>query len=91
MLDQRVAVGVELEAAHVDEAALGVTAHRVLDFDHVRAPVGEDRPGGGDERELCNLENANALHHLDQVDPLPAHTSLYSPTVMVTVERPASI
>ena len=43
MLDQRVAVRVELDAAHVDEAALGVAAHRVLDLDDVGAPVGEDR------------------------------------------------
>ena len=63
-------LGVELEAAHVDEAALGVAANRMLHLDDVRAPVGEDRPGRRDERELRNLEDANALHHLDQVDPL---------------------
>ena len=68
MLDQRVPVRIQLEAAHVDEAALGVAAHRVLDLDDVRAPVGEDRSGRRNERELRNLEDANALHHLDQFD-----------------------
>ena len=62
--------GIELEAAHVEEAALRVAAHRMLDLDDVRAPVGEDRAGRRHERELRNLEDANALHHLDQVDLL---------------------
>ena len=70
MLDQRVPVRVQLEAAHVDEAALGVAAHRVLHLDDVCAPVGEDRPRRRHERELRNLEDPNALHHLDQVSPL---------------------
>ena len=65
------AVRVELDAAHVDEAALGVAAHRVLDLDDVRAPVGEDRARRGHERELRHLENADALHDLRQDDPLP--------------------
>ncbi len=63
-------VRVQLEAAHVDEAALGVAAHRVLHLDDVCAPVGEDRPRRGHERELRDLEDPNALHHLDQVSPL---------------------
>ena len=87
MLDQRVPVRVELEAAHVDEAALGVAAHRMLHLDDVCAPVSEDRPRRWNERELCNFEDANALHHLDQVSPLSA--LLNYPTVMFTVDRPA--
>ena len=63
-------LGSSLESAHVDEAALGVAAHRVLDLDDVGTPVGEDRPRRGHERELGHLEDANALHHLDQLNPL---------------------
>ncbi len=68
MFDQRVAVGgVELKAAHVDETALGVAAHRVLDLDDVGAPpVGQDRPGRRNERELRDLQYPDAVHHLDQ-------------------------
>src|SRR6476469_32569 len=71
MLDQRMPVRVELEAAHVDEAALGVAAHRMLHLDDVCAPVCEDRPGRGHKGELCNFEDANTLHDLDQVSPFP--------------------
>lgn len=71
VLDQRMAVGVHLEAAHVDEPALGVAPHRMLDLDHIGAPVGEDRAGSRDEGELSYLEDTNALHDLDQVDPHP--------------------
>ena len=67
MFHQRVPVRVELKATHVDEAALRVAAHRMLDLDDVRAPVGEDRPCRRHECELCNFEDANTLHHLDQV------------------------
>ena len=61
MLHQRVALRIDLDAAHIEEAALGVTAHRVLDLDDVGAPVGEDRSCGRDERELRNLEDPKAL------------------------------
>ncbi len=96
VLDQRMAVGVELEPAHVDEAALGVAAHWVLDLDDVGAPVGEYRAGRGHEGELRYLEDANALHHLDQVDPLLTTMSSGCQgaslaeihTVMFTVELP---
>ncbi len=71
MLDQRMPVRVELEATHVDEAALGVAAHRMFHLDDVCAPVGEDRPRRRHERELCNFEDANTLHHLDQLSPFP--------------------
>ena len=57
--------GFELEASHVDEATLSVAAHRVLDLDDVGAPVGEDRARRRDERELRDLEDPYALHHLD--------------------------
>ena len=72
VLDQRVAVRVELDAAHVEEAALGVAAHRMLDLDHVGAPVGEDRARGGHEGELRHFEDPHALHHLGQVGLLLA-------------------
>ncbi len=65
MLHQRMPVRVDLDAAHVEEAALGVAAHRVLDLDDVRAPVGEDRSRRRDERELRELQDPKALHHLD--------------------------
>ena len=70
VLDQRVPVRVQLKTAHIDEAALRVSAYGVLDLDHVGAPVGEDGTRGGDERELRNFEDSHALHHLDQVGPL---------------------
>ena len=60
---------VQLEAAHVDEAALGVATHRVLDLDDVGAPVGEDGSRRGNEGELRNLEDPHALHHLDHDPP----------------------
>ncbi len=69
MLDQRMPLRVQREAAHVDEAALGVATHRVLHLDDVGAPVGEDRSCRGNEGELRNLEDAHALHHLDQISP----------------------
>ena len=59
------AVRIELDAAHVEEAALGVAAHRMLDFEDVRSPVGEDRARRRHERELRNLQDPKALHHLD--------------------------
>ena len=65
MLDERMPLRVQLEAAHVDEAALGVAAHRVLHLDDVGAPVGEDGARRGDEGELRDLEDPYALHHLD--------------------------
>ena len=58
-------VRVELDAAHVEEAALGIAAHGMLDLDDVGAPVGQDRAGRGHERELRHLEDPDALHHLD--------------------------
>jgi hypothetical protein len=61
------AVRVELKAAHVDEAALSVPANGMLHFDDVGAPVREDRPRRGHERELGYLEDADALHHLHQL------------------------
>ncbi|ABK73678.1 hypothetical protein MSMEG_0584 [Mycolicibacterium smegmatis MC2 155] len=69
MLDQRMPVGVELEPAHVDEAPLGVAPHRMLNLDHVGAPVGEDRSGRGNERELRDLQHPYTLHDLDQGGP----------------------
>ncbi len=65
MLHQRMTVRIDLDATHVEEAALGITAQRVLDFEDVRAPVGENRARRGDERELCKLEDSKALHYLD--------------------------
>ena len=58
-------VRIQLEAAHVDEPALGIAPHRVLHLDDVGAPVGEDRSCRGNEGELRNLEDAYAVHHLD--------------------------
>jgi hypothetical protein len=43
----------------------------MLDLDDVGTPVRKDRPCGGHERELGNLEDPNALHHLGQHNPLP--------------------
>ncbi len=75
MLYQRMPVGIELEATHVDEATLSIAARRMLDLDDVGTPVGEDRAGGGDERELRNLEDPKALHYLDHSrDPTSRRT-----------------
>ena len=57
------------DAAHVEKAALRIAAHRMLDLDDVRAPVGEDRAGGGHERELRHLEDPNPFHHLRHIVP----------------------
>ena len=73
MLHQRVPVRVDLDAAHVEEAALGVAADRVLDLDDVGAPVGEDRARRRDERELRQLQDSKARHYLDHFrDPTVA-------------------
>jgi len=56
--------GGDLLAGDVDEAALGVAAHRMLDLDDVRAPVGEHRSSRRHEGELRHFEDPNALHHL---------------------------
>jgi hypothetical protein len=44
MLDQWMPIGIDLYAAQVDEAALRITAHRMLDLDYVGAPVGQNAP-----------------------------------------------
>ena len=69
VFDQRVAQRIELDPAHVEEAALGIAAHRMLDLDHVRAPVGEDRARRRRERELRHFEDAHALHYLGRHRP----------------------
>ena len=61
--------GFELEAAHVEEAALGVAADRMFDLDDVGAPVGQDRARRRDERELRDLQDPDAVHHLDHSIP----------------------
>ena len=67
MLHQRMPVWVDLDATHVEETALGVTAHRVLDLNDVCAPVGKDGARGRDERELRNFQDPKARHHLDHI------------------------
>jgi hypothetical protein len=52
-----------LNAAHVDEAALGVATDWVFDLDDVGPPVGEDRSGRRHESELGDFEYPHALHH----------------------------
>ena len=69
MFDQRVAIRFDLNPAHVDEAALGIAAHRMFDLDHVRAPISEDAARGGDEGELCDFKDAHALHYLSHENP----------------------
>jgi len=64
MLEQGVAQRIELDPAHVQEPALRVTAHRMLDLDDVRAPVGQDRAGSRHIGELRHFQNAHPLHHL---------------------------
>ena len=71
MFHQRMPVRVDLDATHVEEAALGVAAHRVLDFDDVRAPVGEDGSRRRDERELRKLEDPKARHYLHHCKTMP--------------------
>ena len=50
-------------AADAQEAALGIAGNGVFDLDHVRAPVGHYRTGGGYKGILRNFEDAHALHH----------------------------
>src|ERR1700738_4777550 len=45
-----------------DQAALRVAAHRMLDLDHVRAPLGQDRAGHGHVRPGRHLEHADSAH-----------------------------
>ena len=64
MLDERMAQRIQFDPAHVEEAALGIATHRVLDLDHIRTPVRQDRAGCRSECKLRHFENANALHYL---------------------------
>jgi hypothetical protein len=43
----------------------------VFDLDDVGAPIREDRACCGHEGELCDLEDPDALHHLDHETSLP--------------------
>ena len=43
------------------EAAVAVAGDGVLDLDHVGTPVGEQRAARGDEDELRELDDANAV------------------------------
>ena len=61
----RVAVGVDLHAVQIDEAALRVAARGVLDLDDIRAPVGQNGAGHGNEGKLRDFKNAHALHDLN--------------------------
>ena len=47
MLDHRVAVRIDLDPAHVDETALRVAAHGMLDLDDVGAPSASTAPADG--------------------------------------------
>ena len=67
MLDQRVPQRIERDPAHVEEPALGIAAHRMLDLDNVRAPIGENRARRRNKGKLRHFEDANALHYLDHV------------------------
>ena len=46
------------------QTTLRVPGNGVLDLDHVGAPVGQDRAGGGREGELGDLDHLDALHGL---------------------------
>jgi hypothetical protein len=60
---QGVAHGVELHAAQIDETALRISPHGMLDLDDVCAPVGQDRAGGGHKRELRDLQHPDSFHY----------------------------
>ena len=79
MLEQRVTQRIERHATHVEEAALRIAAHRVLDLDDIRAPVGEDRPCGGHEGELGHLQHAHALHDLGHGFPISQRRETSAP------------
>ena len=59
MIGWKLAVAATRQTAH---AALRVAGHRVLDLDHVGAPVGEHRARRGREGELRHLQDADAFH-----------------------------
>ena len=61
----REGAGADRHVHHCAEAALGVARLRVLDFDHVGAPIRQDRAGGRDKRELRNLQDPHAHHGSD--------------------------
>ena len=50
-------VGATRDQTHRDEPALGIAELRVLDLDHVRAPVGEDGSCRRDERPRGDLDD----------------------------------
>src|SRR5882672_10230202 len=64
VFDERVAQGIQLDTTHVEKTSLRVTANGVFYLDDVRAPVGENGPGGGDEGKLRHFQHPDALHNL---------------------------
>src|SRR5699024_10034875 len=71
--------------AGVDQTALRVTRLRVLDLDHVGAPVCQDRPGGGDKSPGGQLDDlysgqdllsssAHGAPHIGRYDGNPSKT-----------------
>ena len=50
--------------ARADQAALRITRDRMLDLQHIRAPIREHRAGGGHERPRCDLDDLDALQNI---------------------------
>jgi hypothetical protein len=48
---------------------------RMLDLDHICAPVRQDRTGGGNERELGYFQDPDAFHYLRHTPPLLAENT----------------
>ena len=61
---QGMALRIKLNPAHIEEPALGIAAHRMLDLDDVGTPVSKNAASRRHESELRHFQNAYAFHHL---------------------------
>jgi len=72
VFQERVHVAADGDDARRRQAAHGVAALGGLHLDHLGAPVGQQRRGRRHERVLCNLEDADALHHCGRAHRRPS-------------------
>jgi hypothetical protein len=64
MLHQRTTLRIDRQLGQHLDATLRITAHRMLNLDNIRAPIGKHGATGRHEGELRDLKDPHAFHHL---------------------------